>query len=350
MKLRGAKSANIIIIGVLVLGLVGLLFSEFQKKPKTLQISEQPFEDFKVSKYPPELSIESLKNMKLKGTNLTFVEQIRDHYSYVSHQVFYYSKGVKVSGVLSIPKGKGPFPVIILNHGWYPLEKYKVGTGLKRELDYFSKHRYVTFHPDYRDHAKSDKNVDPRKIYDGSLGFAMDTTNAVYALENANLPELDMTRVGLLGHSMGGDIGMDVAVTKPYLFDAMVLYAPANTNAWKNFDRWKHQDFSWPFIKRTLDTLGDYKSNPENWNAMSATPYLEEVQVPIQIYHGAKDEIVPLSWSQDLAKRLKELGKSVELIIYPEEDHEFQEGYSDYIFGAHDFFDQYLANSRAEWK
>lgn len=341
MKFKGTKVA----LGILAFLVCGGSFFEWiipSAKAPELKQSLLHFEDFELSKVTPELSMQSLEDMKLVGTNLTFVKELKDHYSYVSHEVFYLSNGVKISGVLNIPKLEGVFPLIILNHGWYPLDLYKVGTGMKREQDYFAKNKYVVFHPDYRDHAESEKDVDPRQIYDGTLGYAIDSINAVNAIKNAGIEKVDTTRVGLLGHSMGGDIGLDIATTHPYVFTAMALYAPANANAWLNFDRWKHQDFPWIFIDRTLKTLGTYKENPKNWDQMSASSRLDRIQVPIKVYHGGQDAIVPVRWSQELVKKLKRLGKNVEIRIYPDEDHEFQPSYSDYIFNVEDFFEAYL--------
>ena len=38
-------------------------------------------------------------------------------------------------GMLNRPKGDGPFPVVILNHGYYPLDVYQTGNGSKLAAD-----------------------------------------------------------------------------------------------------------------------------------------------------------------------------------------------------------------------
>jgi len=44
--------------------------------------------------------------------------------------------------------------------------------------------------------------------------------------------------------------------------------------------------------------------------------------LPIWIFHGAKDEVVPLKKSQDMFDALKEVGDNVKITIYPEVGHD----------------------------
>ena len=50
----------------------------------------------------------------------------------------YPSDGLRITGMLNRPKGKGPFPVVILNHGYYPLDVYQTGNGSKVAADYLA--------------------------------------------------------------------------------------------------------------------------------------------------------------------------------------------------------------------
>jgi predicted esterase len=45
-------------------------------------------------------------------------------------------------------------------------------------------------------------------------------------------------------------------------------------------------------------------------------------QFPIRIYHGAKDQLVPMSYSTRLETLLKENGGKVDLVVVPEVGHE----------------------------
>jgi dipeptidyl aminopeptidase/acylaminoacyl peptidase len=54
----------------------------------------------------------------------------------------------------------------------------------------------------------------------------------------------------------------------------------------------------------------------------SAVYWAEKINVPVFILHGGADwRAEPRSQAQAFAKRLQELGKTYELIIYPDDDH-----------------------------
>lgn len=44
--------------------------------------------------------------------------------------------------------------------------------------------------------------------------------------------------------------------------------------------------------------------------------------IPVWIFHGAKDEVIPLSESERMFKALKECGNDVQLSVYPEGNHD----------------------------
>ena len=137
--------------------------------------------------------------------------------------------------------GKGPFPVLVLNHGYIDPAIYVNGQGLMREQDYLAREGYVVLHTDYRNHAASDD--DPRSELRLRLGYTEDVINAVLARQAfAARRTLDGERVGLLGRSMGGGVTYNVLVAQPGLVDAAVVFAPVSSNTADNFDRWIRGD------------------------------------------------------------------------------------------------------------
>ena len=44
--------------------------------------------------------------------------------------------------------------------------------------------------------------------------------------------------------------------------------------------------------------------------------------LPIWVFHGAKDKVVPIKHSQDMVDALKEVGGNVKFTIYPEAGHD----------------------------
>ncbi len=155
---------------------------------------------------------------------------------YTRRAVTYRSDGLRISGIMNVPEGRGPFPVLILAHGYIDPDIYTTGRGLRREQDYLARRGYVVLHTDYRNHAGS--SDDPRNELEMRLGYTEDVINAVFAVRRSNLPFLDGSRVGLLGRSLGGGLVYNVLTVKPGLVDAAVAFAPVSSDAVDNFNRW----------------------------------------------------------------------------------------------------------------
>jgi dipeptidyl aminopeptidase/acylaminoacyl peptidase len=289
---------------------------------------------------PAELTIEHFSTMKLSGTGLTLIK-VSENSAYTRYNAEYLSNGLKISGIMNIPKGDGPYPLLMLNHGYIATSVYTRGRGLKREQDYLARHGFAVFHSDYRSHAESDESPDTeRRVYDAGLEYSMDVANAVNAIRAAKLPTVNAERVGMLGHSMGGGVSLNIAVARPEAINALALYAPVNTDAWENYWRWrKERDED----DRTADVMKTREENPEAWDALSSKTYLKNLNVPVVLFQGGKDKDVPKEWSDELHAHLKELNKDVEYIEYPAEGHEFAGRWNDFMEKTAAFFKEYLS-------
>lgn len=303
-------------------------FSE--PKQKSLKIEPKILDD--------RLSLPSLINKKFNGRDLVLGKVLDDNASYTRHYITYMSGDLKISGIINIPKGNGTYPVAILNHGHIDTEIYTNGRGLKREQDYLARNGFVVIHPDYRNHADSDK--DPDSEINFRLGYVEDVINAVYAVKNSNLDTIDKENIFMLGHSMGGGVAINIMVTQRDLVKAYVLFAPVSADIKDNFERWTTRR---PEIaKKIIEKYGNATSSPDFWKNMSAINFLENVQAPIMIHHGTKDADVPLAWSEKLEKNLKEKNKDVILHIYQGEPHEFINAWPQVMRRTLDFFRLYV--------
>lgn len=289
---------------------------------------------------PAEFSLDHFAAMRLAGTGLTLDRVLADNAAYTRHSIYYYSNNVKVSGIMNIPKGEGPFPLLILNHGYIDPAVYTQGRGLKREQDFLARAGFAVLHTDYRGHGPSDPNPDGTDIADGGIGYSMDSANAVLAVRAADLPGVDATKVGMLGHSMGGGVTMNVAVSRPDLVDAVVLYAPVHGNAYENFLRWRADTEG--RARETLEALGTILDNPGAWEGLSYGARLANVDAPVALFHGTNDRDVPVAWSDELAADLEGLGKEVEYVVYPGEGHEFGPRWTDFMNTTAGFFRERL--------
>lgn len=305
-----------------------------------LEYNEESFDP--TSRYeqvPRELSVSHFGNMKLFGEDFLIEKTLAEEELYSKYAISYLSNGLKISGVLHIPVGKGPFPLIVANHGYIAPSVYTRGRGLKREEDYFSKNGFAVLHSDYRGHAASDPSPDTRKAYDAGLEYSMDVINGIKALKKANIPEIDTNRIGMLGHSMGGGIALNIAVAYPELVRAFVLYAPVSGDAWRNFERWRSERDD---DDRTIEVLGSSSDNPNAWLKLSSATRLSEVLSPVLIVHGDKDNDVPVEWSRELYAALTQLRKDADYIELEGEKHEFIPQWDAFIEASTDFFKSHL--------
>jgi dipeptidyl aminopeptidase/acylaminoacyl peptidase len=292
-------------------------------------------------KPPHPISVQALINKKYDGRNLKVGRLLADYGAYKRYSITYRGDGLRISGVMNVPDGKGPFPVLVLNHGYIDPDTYFPGQGMPREHDYLAQHGYVVLHTDYRGHASSDndKNVD----YELRLPYAVDTINAVKAVKSSKLRFLDKDRVGWLGRSMGGGVTLNALVAQPGLVDAAVIYASVSSMAadnWKQFYR-PSEDRS-RTNRRIARTYGLPDESPEFWRAASPRPYFDRITEPLLVHHGIQDDTCPIRWSEATVKALKAAGKDVTFVRYRGEGHTFERQWQRSIERTVSFFDKHL--------
>lgn len=296
-------------------------------------------EDASTLSSPSEpVSLTALMEKKYDGRDFTFGKILEKNKDYTRYFITYKSGALTISGIANIPSGDGPFPVLILNHGYIDPSIYTNGRGLKREQDYLARRGYAVFHSDYRNHAQSDQ--DPDNELNFRLGYTEDVINLIYALREAKFTNLDTERVGMLGHSMGGGVTLNTLVVKPELVQAAVLFAPVSANYERNYERWTKRDSETG--KQIIERYGTPEANPDFWNGVSAKNYFDRIVTPIQNHHGTADESVEIKWSDELATWLKEAGKAIDYRVYPGEPHEFAVAWPTVMARTTQFFDQYL--------
>ena len=295
----------------------------------------------KTPKPPHPISVQALINKKYDGRGLRLGRLLADYGAYKRYIITYRGDGLTISGVMNVPDGKGPFPVLVLNHGYIDPDTYSPGQGMAREQNYLARQGYVVLHTDYRGHASSDndKNVD----YELRLPYAVDTINAVKAVKSSKLRFLDKDRVGWLGRSMGGGVTLNALVAQPGLVDAAVIYASVSSMAadnWKQF--YRPSEDRTRTNRRMARTYGLPDESPEFWRAASPRPYLDRVTEPLLVHHGIQDDTCPIRWSEATVKALKAADNDVTFVRYRGEGHTFEGQWQRSIERTVDFFDKHL--------
>lgn len=315
-------------------GCVNKINLSLTKQPETINQSNKKDRETAIN----PVSIEAMTKKQFKGYDLKLGPVLAENESYTRYYITYQSDQLKISGIMNVPKGQGPFPVLILNHGYIDPEIYTNGRGLKREQDYLAQRGYVVIHPDYRNHADSDKDPDSELWL--RLGYTEDVINAVLAVQESDLEFFDKEKIGMLGHSMGGGVTLNTLAIRPELVKAAVLFAPVSGDYRKNFNKWTRQRTE---VAQKIESLyGTPTRNPMFWDGISVINYLDHIKAPIQLHHGTADESVPLEWSNELETVLKAAEKNFEYFIYPNEPHEFINAWPQVMSRVANFFDQYL--------
>ncbi len=290
---------------------------------------------------PHPISIQALIEKRYNGGNLKLGRLLDDFGAYRRYLISYRSEDLTISGVMNVPKGKGPFPVLVLNHGYIDRRTYFPGQGMPREHDYLARRGYVVLHTDYRGHAGSDD--DPDVDYELRLPYAVDTINAVLAVKNSTLKFLDRGRVGWLGRSMGGNVTLTALVAQPGLVDAAVIYASTSSLAADNWKQFYRNSGDRARVNRRIErTYGLPDQSPQFWRAASPRPYFDRVTEPLLVLHGTEDDTCPIEWSEATVAALRKEGKTAELVRYRGEGHTFERQWQSSIRRTAAFFDQHL--------
>src|SRR5258706_6406369 len=174
------------------------------------------------AEYAP-YTIEALRD-RTYGTEgqIEIVDVIEETPNFTASLIAYRSDGLRITGMMNRPKGDGPFPVVILNHGYYPLDVYQTGNGSKVAADYLANRGFLTLSPDFRSHAGSD---DAPNLF--RAGHVIDTLNLIPLAQK--LPEAQPGKIGMWGHSNGGAITAKAIAISDQIA-AAVIYSPASSN------------------------------------------------------------------------------------------------------------------------
>ncbi len=285
-----------------------------------------------------EVSLEALMSTPLDGKDLTIRRKLGSTSAYTRYAIAYRGAGLRITGIMNVPRGRGPFPVVVLAHGYIDPDTYWSGQGFRREQDALARNGYVALHVDYRNHAGS--TDDPDNDLTMRLGYAQDVLNAAVAVRSSDLRFIDGERIAVLGRSMGGSVTFNALVARPGIFDAAVVYASTSTDAVDNFDRWQRDDDR---LRRTIFRAhGSPSANPAFWRGISAVNYVDRITEPVLMFHGARDESCPIRWARATSRALAAADVDVRLVEYPRAGHYMYGEWPDSMRRTLAFLDRHL--------
>ena len=262
----------------------------------------------------PILTIASLRAFHPSGSGpILPIGPARHEHGYSVQRIAYHSQGLRVTGTLLIPSGKGRHPLVISLHGFSTPQSYADGGDAMPLAVPLAEHGCVVGIPDYRGLGGSapDPRTEPLPIAD-----AIDSITLLDLLLKD--PRVDRAHVGLIAHSLGGNVAEVMLASHPGI-RAAVLYAPSESQALVLVKRR-------PGYYRGRPDIPPPGTDPALYTAMSPGANFGTLHCDILVQQGTSDPVVPWHASVVAAHELSAAGATVTLRLIPDANHDLDSG------------------------
>jgi len=202
-------------------------------------------------------------------------------------------------GDLRVPKGAGPHRVVVLIHGGFWRAAYDLAYAGHMAAD-LTRRGYATWNIEYRRIGQAGGGY-PGTLQD--VAKAVDHLSEIAAKHN-----LDLNRVVAMGHSAGGHLALWLAARK----DAKVRLSAVASLAGVG-------DLRAGFERKlgrgvVAELMGCSPAEcAEKYREASPAERLP-LRIPVRLYHGTKDDIVPLEMAVEFEKTARKSGDDVKLV------------------------------------
>jgi len=193
--------------------------------------------------------------------------------------VSYKSGDETVRGILYTPDGKGPFPGIIVIHEWWGLNDW-----VKEQASKLADQGCVALAIDLYRGKVATTSDEAHEIMRGvPEDRAKRDLHAAFQYLQSH-PNVKKDRIGAIGWCMGGGYSLDVARREPTLAADVINY-------------------------------GHLATDPEA---------LKKINAPILGLFGAQDRGIPPEDVKKFGQQMDQLGKKIDITIYPDAGHAFE--------------------------
>ena len=262
-----------------------------------------------------QYTIDYLSKRTYGGGKIEIVKRLAESKNFTTYTIRYPSDGLTIYGFITVPKGEGPFPVIISVHGYVPAGQPDSFNPSMDFADFFADNQFIVIHPSMRNQPPSDSGDNLLRV-----GMTIDVMNLIALVKAKNdlpaeLSSLDPARMGLWGMSLGGEIALRVLTLSPDIV-ATVLYSPLSGNEERN-SRQLYEVLQDEQFKK------DAEVPIELLNRISPMYYYHQIKSAVQINHGTRDTTAPISWAVETCDFLTSAGVTVECNYYEKAGHVF---------------------------
>lgn len=267
---------------------------------------------------PTLTSLDDLAAQPPDGTDVRYVREVGSTDAFQRYEITFRSSGRLVTGSLTRPRGRGPFPAVVTNHGFIPPDNYRIGQGLVEDEQALARAGFVSLHPDYRGYGGSDPLL-PLE-HELRLVYTQDAVNAAAALRTLSF--VDPGRLAMVGRSMGGGITLNAITSHPRVVRAAVAYAPVSSDFVEGIDVLTRPGGE-ADVQAMFDAFGTPDDDPDFYEALSSRSRFDQVRAAVLLQHGTADDVCPERWSLDTQRFLTRAGVDSELLLYEGEGHIF---------------------------
>jgi dipeptidyl aminopeptidase/acylaminoacyl peptidase len=262
----------------------------------------------------PPYAIESLRARAYPGGKLNIGSVMFRGQGFTKYEMTWPSGGQTMTGTISLPDGPGPFPVVVVEHGFIPSQRYWVGQDSGIFGDPLAAHGFVSVAPNWPGYAGSGPAPPGLPPIVGELVTALDLISSL-----RSLPQADTNRIGFVGHSNGGGIALLAMVVDPRI-KAVALFAPVSSDMADNARKW------WLRTPGEAGPLGSPDRDPTAYRDLSPRSYFARGQPPTLIIQGTVDHTIPAAWTQATYDALQRAGVESKLVWIPGGDHDLVDG------------------------